>query len=566
MPGNSFGTLVLLFMGLPLAAYGQTALAQSADGLPTAVRQLYESADWTGLLAAIPENSASPDLCYYRGMALARLQRWTEARKSFEAGSRTAPSDPRFPRELAGVLFRLKDYSSAKVEMRRVLRLSPGDAYALDFLGTLYLMEGNIEAALKHWNPVSKPLVARIKNEPQPRLDPVILDRALVTSPATPLQLKDYRDTRAYLDNLDIYPSYRFELKPNSAGDFDLMFHPVERNGWGSKAERIFQVVRGIPSLTVRADLFNLRQQAINWESRIRFDPQKRRAFTQYSSPLGGIPAWRYQVYLDGRRENWDLTRSFQGEAPLPGDLRLQRLSVGVEFRNRPNWLWDWRSGFEVAYRNYRNMPEVSPLSKGLFSPGVSVKYVAGVERSLLSIPERRLNLRSFATFEAGKLFRQEAQRFTKLQGGAFAEWFPQASGDDYQVTTQFRAGRQGGSLPFDELFIFGLERDNDLWLRGHIATDNRKRGSGFLGREYLLVNWEINKRIYQNSFFDFRLGPALDTGKIYDEDRSFGSKVWLWDIGVLLKVRVLNRADIILSYGKDLRTGRNAFYATSSR
>ena len=30
--------------------------------------------------------------------------------------------------------------------------------------------------------------------------------------------------------------------------------------------------------------------------------------------------------------------------------------------------------------------------------------------------------------------------------------------------------GKTSGQIPFDELFILGLERDNDLWLRGLVA------------------------------------------------------------------------------------------------
>ena len=38
------------------------------------------------------------------------------------------------------------------------------------------------------------------------------------------------------------------------------------------------------------------------------------------------------------------------------------------------------------------------------------------------------------------------------------------------------RAGRTFGQAPLDELFILGLERDNDLPLRAHIGTrDGRK-------------------------------------------------------------------------------------------
>jgi len=40
------------------------------------------------------------------------------------------------------------------------------------------------------------------------------------------------------------------------------------------------------------------------------------------------------------------------------------------------------------------------------------------------------------------------------------------------------------------------------------------------------------------------------------------GSREWLWDIGLQAKMRVFG-AGVVFSYGKDLRSGNNAFYLT---
>jgi hypothetical protein len=49
----------------------------------------------------------------------------------------------------------------------------------------------------------------------------------------------------------------------------------------------------------------------------------------------------------------------------------------------------------------------------------------------------------------------------------------------------------------------------------------------------------------------DSSLGPA--SGK------------WLWDTGVQAKLQVLG-VGLVFTYGKDLRSGNNAFYVTASR
>jgi hypothetical protein len=133
-------------------------------------------------------------------------------------------------------------------------------------------------------------------------------------------------------------------------------------------------------------------------------------------------------------------------------------------------------------------------------------------------------------------------------------------------VTSQFLAGKTIGPVPFDELFILGLERDNDLWLGAHIGTNHGRKGSAPLGRDYLLSNWEMDKTLYDSGLFELRLGSFLDNGEIYDDSGAFGSRRWLWDTGARLKIRVLDSVTVTVSYGKDLGTGRNAFYSLVGR
>ena len=47
---------------------------------------------------------------------------------------------------------------------------------------------------------------------------------------------------------------------------------------------------------------------------------------------------------------------------------------------------------------------------------------------------------------------------------------------------------RRLGKFPFDELFMLGLERDNDLEMRGHIGTRDGRKGSAPLGRELFSI------------------------------------------------------------------------------
>src|SRR5262249_1951476 len=137
---------------------------------------------------------------------------------------------------------------------------------------------------------------------------------------------------------------------------------------------------------------------------------------------------------------------------------------------------------------------------------------------------------------------------------------------DDYELYSRFGTGRMFGQVPLDELYALGLERDNDLWLRGHIGTQGGKKGSSPMGREYVLWNWEADKIVHQNGFLTVRLGPFVDIGRITDPSGDLISRGWLCDPGVQSKVSLFGGLRVIFSYGKDLRSGRNAFYITAQR
>lgn len=132
-------------------------------------KQLYEAQRWQEIvsLAESAQNS-SADLDFYYGTALAQLGRLEDAQRAFIDGARLQSQDKRFSLELGGVAFKLRRYPQAVHHLRRALRLDPRDTYGNDFLGTVYFLHGNIEAALKYWNRVNKPRIAGVRAVPTP--------------------------------------------------------------------------------------------------------------------------------------------------------------------------------------------------------------------------------------------------------------------------------------------------------------------------------------------------------------------------------------------------------------
>ena len=140
----------------------------------------------------------------------------------------------------------------------------------------------------------------------------------------------------------------------------------------------------------------------------------------------------------------------------------------------------------------------------------------------------------------------------------------PKARGDDYEILSRLRGGDTFGDVALDQLFQLGVERDNNLWLRGHPGTRDGRKGRAPLGRRYLLLNSELYRTVYDGPFFRVRLGPFFDTGAIAGSSGLFGSQKWLFDAGIQARVRVLGSVSVLLSYGRDLRSGAGVFYGTS--
>jgi len=532
------------------------------------VKRLYAEGRWDEMIRLTPPAADDPaDFDFYRGLAFARLQRWAEAKAAFKAGHEKEPQDKRFLLELAGISYQRKDFSEARSYLKQALRLDPGNVYAQDFLATLYFLQGNLEAAIRHWNRIGKPRITDVKLDPEPRVRAIILDRAFAFSPLSVLQLDDLRMSEARIENLEIFSRQRFELEPEGEESFKLLFRSTERNGWGDgKLDGLISLLRGLPYQTIYPELYNLNHSAINIMAMLRWDARKRRFHASFSAPLGQNPGWRLQLYLDGRDENWDLSGTFQASSSPISDLKLKKLEMGAEIRSVASSRLRWRSGISLADREFRNFTGVDRPASLFFTDGLSLKYQAGVDYRLLRNPDRRMTVDAGASGDFGKLFARAPSSFAKFEGSLTFHWFPLSHGDDYEMNGQFHAGRTVGQVPFDELYALGLERDNTLWLRGHIGTRNGKKGSAPMGREYVLWNWEVDKIVHRNAFLTVKLGPFLDVGRITDPSQDFFAKGWLVDPGIQCKFRVLGSVTIVFSYGRSLRSGRNAFYTTVLR
>jgi hypothetical protein len=380
------------------------------------------------------------------------------------------------------------------------------------------------------------------------------------------LLLSDLLTSRERVEGLGVFPSVNFQLAARDDGNFDVVLNLDERNRWGNSAwQALLSTFHGVAYETVYPEYFNLRRSAINITSLVRWDDQKRRFAADVSGPLQQNPKWRCRLGVDLRNENWAIRDSFTGFAPLLGALNLRHEAASAEITSFSSGRWAWSAGTELSHRDYREVDPGRTLTPQLLLKGMQLKQTATIRYDVWRVPDRRLVVSSGASSQLARIWSQPAQLFEKMQGALSLQWFPEGKGEDYATQVHVRGGGTAGNDPFDELYMLGLERDNDLWLRAHVGTRDGRKGSAPLGRRYFLANTEVDKSLYSNGLLSLKLTPFLDNGKVTGASSQLGTREWLWDSGLEAKLRIFG-VGLTFIWGKDLRMGHNAFYFTTAK
>jgi tetratricopeptide (TPR) repeat protein len=530
-----------------------TAAAVAQSSSTNLFKALFDAGRFHDLIA---DTGSSADAYLYRGLAFARLQQSEQARQVLLDAQQKYPEDERFPVELAGLAFQSKEYRSAIGYLRRAVRLKPDDEYANNFLGSLYLLEGNLEAAVKYWNRVGKPVVDHIEFAPEPRTNPALLDRCLAISPRSTLSLDDLKTSEARIEALQVFSSPQYALQAQPGGQFDFTVRAAEKNGFGnSKLQAFVRTLRGLPYWSLYPEYFNAGGTATNITSLLRWDPNKRRVSLNVSAPLRSRPSFHYRLFADVRDENWVLSP----DTASAFGFHSRQYAVGAALDQVANGKWNWGVSSTLVRES---APQLA--APDVFTSGYSLQYSAFVERQL-SIPERRLTVSARLVPSVGRNFGSPNTSFARVQATAELNWLPGAQSGDYEMNAKLSGAASHGTLPFGDLYMLGIERDNDLLVRGHPGTRDGKKGSSPLARDYALANFEFTRRLFDNGLFDIRLGPFLDVART-SQTLQADVPAWLFDPGVSLQLRVLGSATVTFSYGRNLHDHRNAFYATALR
>ena len=539
---------------------------ENAASVEGRVKFLYDQKRFTeAAQLAASDSSPSANLLVYRGLSLARLGQLPAAEEIFQNGSQTYPKDKRFPLELAGIAYRQKETSRAKRFLHRALSLDPHDDYGNDFLGTLYSLDGNLTAALFYWNRAGKPVLQNVNFEPLPPLKPLLRERTFALSGGQTLTPERLRLAESNVNRLSVLADVQYELVPSKQNDrYDLLIRTVPMAqplaGW---LGQVLPSLRQLPYLGLAYDAYNLHGAAVNVNVLGRWDPNKRRVFAQLRGPWRENPRTEYRFFVDVRDETWNLRANYFSFPGGLNNLLLRKAQAGGDFALGLSSKLQWTLGGSVAYRDYGRAPRNS-----LFARGWSAELNNRFDYLLWSWPDHRLRVDSFASLRTGRFFSQLPSRLITTHIGARAVWLPQAKGDRYVLTQQVGAGRTFGTAPLDELFILGMERDNerDLWLRGTVGTRDGRKGNAPMGTQYAIAQTDFSRKLFEVPFLRGYVGPFFDVGAVGDPSHRYGSRGVLYDTGLQATLKTLGSVKLTLVYGRDIVNGRGVFYTAVSR
>ena len=568
------------------SATRHAAQLPSAPSSPVQIQQLYRNHNWAAVVRAVPlpARSTPPaavpaaDLLLLRALSLAQLQQLPAAAQTLRFAARAYPRDPRFPTELAGVLYRQRHFAVAARLLRRALPLTPPTStdYARNFLATIDFLQGNLAAALNDWNPIHRPILADQRLDPQPALPPLLLDRIFPFAPGSVYTLRQYRRTQAQLALQPLFAATSFQMRPLPDSRFNLIVHTIPHPAWRTApVANLLSTLRSLPYQAVDPEFWNLRHSALSFTTYLRWDAQKRMILASLAAPIH-TPDQRLSLHLDARNENWDITHTL---TPAPGvlhpaSLNQERIALDASLDELfgARLLWQTDAGF--SRRRFRAQIGL-PADTAFFTTTAALHLGSSLRATLMDLPAHSFQLSATLAAQASHYFTAPLSRSARLTAALDSRWLPQAARS--RLHTQARVGDTLGHIPFDELWMLGFDRDNPLWMRGHNGLLHGRKGNAPLGTRYLLGNLDFDRLLWRDPFVSLRVGPFVDTGRIAAATEAaspaasqttpalFGSPLWLTDTGLQARVHLVTGSILILGWGHDLRSGSDTFYSAIS-
>jgi tetratricopeptide (TPR) repeat protein len=491
------------------------------------------------ILSGISDDSATPDTYLYRGIAYANLRQYKRALGAFREGFNRYPTDPRFHSEGAAFYRRTREIVDAKAQLRTALIADPGDVYASELLASLDLSDGNIGPALSVLNQGGQPQIARILDNYSLTFSSSTESSALAFRPGAVLHLSEWKTTAARLKATKAFAGVGLELESSlEGGKYNALVRSSKKSNTASGF--LLGLLEGLPVKTSYLDIWNIGGSFVQWTSKYRWDPARRRAEGQLLFPVP-LPGLLF-VELGGvwRSEQWDI--------PSQGQFQYKSSGVRLNLKHIPDHRLELGAGLEYLNRAAGNTGRV--LLNARFRP-IDRKFKSQVRvDSFLA----RASLLGDLNYTGGTI--QLANRLVVSED--------RSTFFDLSV----KVGTSRGRLPVEDYFMLGIDTETVDPLRAHVAADHSRYGRGPMGTGFVLVNSDIERRVAALPVLNnvpIHGELFFDSAKLSDRNRIFQQRGWLFDAGVAVRTQ-LPDFDFVVLYGRNLSEGKGVLGAYIER
>jgi hypothetical protein len=406
-------------------------------------------------------------------------------------------------------------------------------------IAPLDLSEGNITPALSVLNQDGQPQIARILDNHFLTFSSPMKFRALAFRPGSVLYLNEWKTTAARLKATKAFAGIGLELERSLEGGTYNALVRTEKKA-NSPRGFLLGILKGLPVKTTYLDIWNVGGSSVQWTSKYRWDPARRRAEGQLLFPVP-VPGLLF-VELGGvwRSEEWD----------IPSQDLFQYKSTGVRLnlKHIPDHRIELGAGLEYTNRAAGDTGRI--LLNARFRP-IDGKFKSQI---LIDGFLARASLLGDLDYSGGTL--QLANRLVLSED--------ERTFFDLSV----KGGNSRGHLPVQDYFMLGIDTETVDPLRAHTAAEKGRYGRGPMGTGFVLVNSDIERRIAALPVLNnvpIHGELFFDAAKLSDRSRVVQQHGWLFDVGVAVRTQ-LPEFDFVVLYGRNLTEGRGLLTAYIER
>lgn len=448
------------------------------------------------------------------------------------------PEDGRVLRELAGIRFAERQWASAALLAEEALERRPGDAYAIDVLGSSRFLLNDIPGALRAWNGIGRPQLDSVRITGLTRTRYSMMALALGLSPNTVLTEAQFTLARRRLESMPDQALTRIALRPEPDGFAVVDVAIVERGSlpgnvvqWGAAAAQSVlerEVSVTIPGHTGQGEI---------WSADWRWWQNRPRISLEFAAPRLAWPRGVWRV-----RGAWDSQSYGVDEASALREERLQaQLALG-----------DWLSA------NLR--AEVTLGIDAWRRPGERRDRTVRVGGAL----EQRFFRDRLATIVSGTQWAGVSGSAGFSQAGVSASFRSRRESTGFVWLGRAGATLAAGDAPLALWGGAGEGRGRGPLLRAHrLLRGGRINGTVF-GRRVTHLTVETQRWLDKPSLV--RIGAAMfaDAAMAGGRPAFAIGRPFQLDVGAGLRVRVPGRGGAFrLDYARGLRDGASAIVAS---